>query len=154
MHPLMQRTLSGVWLPNYSGDCITYPVPLSALCTGKCVCPDWPLSFTLCIALVTCISDQGGTGKATDQNFKLVKWIKSSVQTKKLISTKLCSLWTFPKAPNMNKACFYLWFAHFLIFPGFDQITHKCCLCCNASFICDRHHNLWSRKEERGAGFG
>lgn len=33
MHVLMQRTLSGVWLPNYSGDCVTHPVHLFALCT-------------------------------------------------------------------------------------------------------------------------
>lgn len=38
--------------------------------------------------------------------------VKSSVQAKKLHSTELCLLWrltcTFPKAPNMNKVCFYL----------------------------------------------
>lgn len=153
MHPLVQRTLSGVWLPNYSGDCITCSVPLPALCTGKSTCPDWPLSFTLCTASVTCISDQGGRETVTDQNFK---WVKSSVQTKELNSIELCLLWrvtgTFPKAPNMNKICFYLLLADFMEFAVFDKITHKCCLCCHSSFICGRFHNFWSNKEERATG--
>lgn len=131
----MQGTLSGVWLPNYSSDCITCPVPLSALCTGKCICPDSPLSFNLCTQF-TCISDQRGRGTVTDHIFKLVKWVKGSVQTKKLDSMELYLLWrltcTFPKAPIMNKICFFLLFADFLAFLVFDQITHKCCLCCNS----------------------
>lgn len=153
MHPFMQRTLSDVWLPNYSSGCITCPVPLSALCAGKCTCPGWPLPFIFCAASITCISDQGGRGTVADQNFK---WVKSSVQTKKLNSTELCLLWrltcTFPKDPKVNKVCFYFLFADFVASSFWPGNTWNY-TACNSSFICDRFHGLGSRKEEMGTGF-